>query len=76
EPSIDPLAAAMPAGAAPAVRTERNVQGEGALKHTSYLNRTFTFETFVEGKSNQLARAAAWQVSDNLKLGYNPLFLY
>lgn len=76
EPSIDPLAAAMPAGAAPAVHTERNVQVEGALKHTSYLNRTFTFENFVEGKSNQLARAAAWQVADNLKHGYNPLFLY
>ncbi|MFV3305179.1 chromosomal replication initiator protein DnaA [Pseudomonas sp. NY15181] len=72
-PGIDPLAAAMPAAA---VRTERNVQVEGALKHTSYLNRTFTFENFVEGKSNQLARAAAWQVADNLKHGYNPLFLY
>ena len=58
-------------------RTEqRTVQVEGALKHTSYLNRTFTFETFVEGKSNQLARAAAWQVADNPKHGYNPLFLY
>nr|WP_301295355.1 chromosomal replication initiator protein DnaA [Pseudomonas nitroreducens] len=72
-PGIDPMAAAMPAAA---VRTERNVQVEGALKHTSYLNRTFTFENFVEGKSNQLARAAAWQVADNLKHGYNPLFLY
>ena len=57
-------------------RVERNVQVEGALKHTSYLNRTFTFENFVEGKSNQLARAAAWQVADNPKHGYNPLFLY
>ncbi|MCE1690217.1 ATP-binding protein, partial [Enterobacter hormaechei] len=28
------------------------------------------------GKSNQLARAAAWQVADNPKHGYNPLFLY
>ncbi|MFB4391200.1 MULTISPECIES: chromosomal replication initiator protein DnaA [unclassified Pseudomonas] len=55
---------------------QRTVQVEGALKHTSYLNRTFTFETFVEGKSNQLARAAAWQVADNPKHGYNPLFLY
>ncbi|MBJ9974465.1 chromosomal replication initiator protein DnaA [Pseudomonas sp. S75] len=62
---------------APPARTEqRTVQVEGALKHTSYLNRTFTFETFVEGKSNQLARAAAWQVADNPKHGYNPLFLY
>lgn len=57
-------------------RVERNVQVEGGLKHTSYLNRTFTFENFVEGKSNQLARAAAWQVADNPKHGYNPLFLY
>jgi len=57
-------------------RGERNVQVEGGLKHTSYLNRTFTFENFVEGKSNQLARAAAWQVADNPKHGYNPLFLY
>lgn len=66
---------APPVAAAPA-RTERNVQVEGGLKHTSYLNRTFTFENFVEGKSNQLARAAAWQVADNPKHGYNPLFLY
>ena len=68
-----------PAPVAPAVigrATERNVQVEGGLKHTSYLNRTFTFENFVEGKSNQLARAAAWQVADNPKHGYNPLFLY
>ncbi|MFC3608114.1 chromosomal replication initiator protein DnaA [Stutzerimonas tarimensis] len=57
-------------------RGERTVQVEGGLKHTSYLNRSFTFENFVEGKSNQLARAAAWQVADNIKHGYNPLFLY
>ena len=69
----DPLVAVAPAPARPA---ERTVQVEGALKHTSYLNRTFTFENFVEGKSNQRARAAAWQVADNLKHGYNPLFLY
>ncbi|NQD94873.1 chromosomal replication initiator protein DnaA, partial [Pseudomonas sp. CrR25] len=60
----------------PPARSERTVQVEGALKHTSYLNRTFTFDNFVEGKSNQLARAAAWQVADNPKHGYNPLFLY
>lgn len=61
---------------APGRTEQRTVQVEGALKHTSYLNRTFTFDTFVEGKSNQLARAAAWQVADNPKHGYNPLFLY
>ena len=58
------------------ISQERKVQVEGGLKHSSYLNRTFTFENFVEGKSNQLARAAAWQVADNPKHGYNPLFLY
>ena len=74
-PSSDPLivAAPQPAASRP---VERTVQVEGALKHTSYLNRTFTFENFVEGKSNQMARAAPWQVADNLKHGYNPLFLY
>lgn len=72
--SFDPMAASH--SQPQTVRTERSVQVEGALKHTSYLNRTFTFENFVEGKSNQLARAAAWQVADNPKHGYNPLFLY
>jgi chromosomal replication initiator protein len=73
-PSAEPMA--VPASSAPSRPAERNVQVEGGLKHTSYLNRTFTFENFVEGKSNQLARAAAWQVADNPKHGYNPLFLY
>lgn len=73
-PSGEPVA--VPAPSAPSRPAERNVQVEGGLKHTSYLNRTFTFENFVEGKSNQLARAAAWQVADNPKHGYNPLFLY
>jgi chromosomal replication initiator protein len=42
----------------------------------SRLNPTFTFDTFVEGKSNQLARAAARQVAENPGLAYNPLFIY
>jgi len=40
------------------------------------LNPTFSFENFVEGKSNQLARAAASQVSENPGKSYNPLFIY
>ena len=42
------------------------------------LNPDFTFESFVEGKSNQLARAAAFQVAENPgdSYTYNPLFLY
>ena len=42
----------------------------------SRLNPAFTFENFVEGKSNQLARAAALQVGSNRGRAYNPLFLY
>ncbi|MBA6118711.1 chromosomal replication initiator protein DnaA [Pseudomonas putida] len=74
--SFDAMADTASVPAASGRTEQRTVQVEGALKHTSYLNRTFTFETFVEGKSNQLARAAAWQVADNPKHGYNPLFLY
>ena len=41
------------------------------------LNRAFTFDSFVEGRSNQLARAAALQVSENVGgSSYNPLLLY
>ena len=42
----------------------------------SRLNPIFTFENFVEGKSNQLARAAASQVGENPGKSYNPLFIY
>lgn len=40
------------------------------------INDNFTFDTFVEGKSNQLARAAAAQVAENPGQAYNPLFIY
>ena len=41
------------------------------------LNKEFTFDSFVEGRSNQLARAAALQVSENVGgSSYNPLLLY
>ena len=42
----------------------------------SRLNPVFTFANFVEGKSNQLARAAATQVGENPGKSYNPLFIY
>ena len=42
----------------------------------SRLNPEFTFANFVEGKSNQLARAAAVQVAENPGRAYNPLFIY
>lgn len=46
------------------------------VNHQSNLNPGFTFESFVEGKSNQLAKAAASQVAENPGAAYNPLFLY
>jgi len=42
----------------------------------SRLNQSFTFDSFVTGKANQLARAAALQVSENPGISYNPLFVY
>ena len=46
------------------------------LIYKSNVNVNYTFDNFVEGKSNQLARAAAQQVSENPGGSYNPLFLY
>jgi chromosomal replication initiator protein len=40
------------------------------------LNSTFTFQNFVNGKANQIARAAAIQVAENPGTAYNPLFIY
>jgi len=42
----------------------------------SNLNPSFTFESFVEGKSNQIARAASMQIGENPGKAYNPLFIY
>ncbi len=42
----------------------------------SNLSQTFTFDSFVEGKSNQLARAASMQIGENPGTVYNPLFIY
>ena len=47
---------------------------ESSLK--TNLNEDFTFDSFVEGKSNQLAFAAAQQVAENPGGSYNPLFIY
>ncbi len=57
-------------------RTMPEVEVEGGLKHSNYLNVSSTFATFVEGKSNQLGLAAARQVAENPGGAYNPLFIY
>lgn len=47
-----------------------------AIEEVSGLNPVFNFDNFVTGKANQLARAAAIQVSENPGAAYNPLFIY
>ena len=48
----------------------------GRKRPANNLNPAFTFDSFVEGKSNQLARAASLQVAESLGRAYNPLFIY
>lgn len=45
-------------------------------RYKGELNPNYTFNNFIEGKSNQIARAAAAQVADNPGGAYNPLFIY
>lgn len=52
-------------------RTDKATQ-----KKNSSLNPNYTFDSFVEGKSNQLARAASSQIAQNPGQAYNPLFIY
>jgi chromosomal replication initiator protein len=64
-------------GAASANRNSRNPRNRNTnVTHNSGLNPTATFENFVEGKSNQLARAASFQIAENPGGAYNPLFIY
>lgn len=63
-----------PSDPSPANTGTRRPREESELE--SRLNRTFTFDAFVEGKSNQMAKAAALQVSENPGRSYNPLFIY
>ena len=54
----------------------RNRNRNTNVVHNSGLNPSATFENFVEGKSNQLARAASFQIGENPGGAYNPLFVY
>jgi len=73
-PASEPVAQSVPYQQP--LMPERTVDVEGGIKHQSNLNAAFTFESFVQGKSNQLALAAAQQVADNPGSAYNPLFIY
>jgi chromosomal replication initiator protein len=63
----------LPRAALPAARA---VVEQAPTPERRRLNRGFTFESFVTGKANQLARAAAIQVAENPGISYNPLFIY
>jgi chromosomal replication initiator protein len=63
----------MRAGQEDAVLTEER---SFEIEDHSKLNPNLTFDTFVTGKANQLARAASIQVAHNPGTSYNPMFLY
>jgi chromosomal replication initiator protein len=59
------------------LRTETDTPIKPTSRITGHnLNREFTFDTFVEGKSNEMAKAAASQVANNSGRSYNPLLMY
>jgi len=70
EKEMKPAAPALEIPAAPQVPQPK------ALRDVSRLNSAFTFDTFVTGKANELARAAAMQVAERPGTAYNPLFIY
>jgi len=64
-------------GASPTMATKKKAGvASPPSRFEGKLNPAFTFDSHVEGKSNQLARAAAKQVGGNPGRAYNPLFLY
>jgi chromosomal replication initiator protein len=73
-----PAPAGSPAGEnlAPPVANPAMTAVVDAVQDRSRLNAELTFDNFVTGKANQLARAAALQVAENPGVSYNPLFLY
>ncbi len=64
------------ASASPAPPASSSGPAKPSSREISRLNPAFTFETFVTGKANDLARAAAMQVAERPGAAYNPLFVY
>ncbi|MFZ6862044.1 chromosomal replication initiator protein DnaA [Undibacterium sp. Ji67W] len=61
---------------APEIQAEAAAPEASPRRDLSRINVELTFDSFVTGKANQLARAAAIQVANNPGVSYNPLFLY
>ncbi len=65
-----------PAPAALTARAARTVPARAQHADRSSLISEFSFDNFVAGKANQLARAAALQIAEHPGTSYNPLFIY
>ncbi|AXE35474.1 chromosomal replication initiator protein DnaA [Chromobacterium phragmitis] len=73
----EPAKTAASAPAAPSPAKQAAVKAIGGSHESTRLNPSFTFDTLVTGKGNQLARAAAMQIAENPgDQAYNPLFVY
>ena len=82
-PKVNPVSAEQPAtivtpnhNVVDSVRAPTILRSAAETSLRTNLNNEFTFDSFVEGKSNQLAFAAAQQVAENPGGSYNPLFIY
>ncbi|MFD1619842.1 chromosomal replication initiator protein DnaA [Thalassotalea marina] len=76
QPTITPTTQTVVANENKGVKVDNEGIPEANLPKKSNVRVNYTFDNFVEGKSNQLARAAASQVADNPGTAYNPLFIY
>ena len=72
-PSFQKLAEPKPA---PKKISNDSGSKQQTIRYSNNLKPEFTFNSFVEGKSNQLARAASVQTAENPGESYNPLFIY
>jgi chromosomal replication initiator protein len=70
------LAEKEPAAAPALAPTPDAASAKPSSRDVSRLNPAFCFDTFVTGKANELARAAATQVAERPGAAYNPLFIY
>ncbi|ASQ44568.1 chromosomal replication initiator protein DnaA [Legionella clemsonensis] len=71
--AVSPVSVEQPVKEQP---TSKIIAKKAADYKNSYLNKKFLFDSFVEGNSNQLARAASLQVAERPGEAYNPLFIY
>jgi chromosomal replication initiator protein len=69
-------AAPRPNATTPAAPLATAPAGAAAVQNSMRVNAAITFDNFVSGRANQLARAAALQISSNPGVAYNPLFVY